>query len=62
MSWRKLKGKTISKVKLNPFNGGTGQAYNPEITFTDGTLLRFVVQETETGEYGVGLIVEVKNG
>ncbi len=54
-----LVGKTIDHVDLQPFdkdNGG-GTATDPVLRFTDGTSLRFVVQETEeTGDYGVSLI------
>jgi len=56
---RALLGKTIAHVDLHPFddaNGG-GIATDPVLTFTDGTSLRFLVQETEeTGDYGVSLV------
>ncbi|HTS01372.1 MAG TPA: hypothetical protein VMN04_02535 [Thermoanaerobaculia bacterium] len=53
-----LRGKTVARVVLSPFapsNGGE-LATDPAIYFTDGSCLRFVVQETEVGEYGVGLV------
>jgi len=59
-----LQGKTIAKVALFPFadsNGGT-VATDPVITFTDGTSLRFLTEETEFGEYGVALIYPAKPG
>ncbi len=60
---RALRGKTIASVALCPFdddNGG-GTATDPVITFTNGTALRFVVQETEeTGDYGVNLAYPAK--
>jgi hypothetical protein len=60
---RSLVGKTIARVELQPFdacNGG-GTATDPVVTFTDGTALRFLVQETEeTGDYGVQLAFPAK--
>ena len=51
-----LVGRTIVRVELNPFSderaGGAGVAYDPSLILDDGTLVRFVVQETEVGEYG----------
>lgn len=58
---RKLRGKTIKAIQLNPFDpcwaGHEGEAVtDPVIVFKDGTCLRFMVEETETGEYGVKLV------
>lgn len=62
---RALRGKTIARVALNPFdpNEEDGNAYPtdqpntaPVIWFTDGTCLRFVVEESEVSEYGVSLV------
>lgn len=54
-----LKGKTIARVALYPGQGPTGEyVTSPVITFTDGTTLRFVVEETEGSEYGVALVLE----
>lgn len=62
MKFHHLKGKRIKKACLNPWpDGRGGKAYSPHIVFEDGTILRFVVQETETGEYGVEPII-VKGG
>jgi hypothetical protein len=60
-----LKGKTIARVALYPFDPmrhGKADDYatSPVITFTDGTSLRFVVEETEGSEYGVALVLRDK--
>lgn len=53
-------GKTIARVEMNPFNaGGQGRgttAHDPEIFFTDGSSIRFITEETETGEYGTEIV------
>ena len=59
-----LKGKRIARVTLNAFDPNESDlpasrievATDPVVWFTDGTCLRFVVQETEVGKYGVELI------
>jgi hypothetical protein len=51
---RHLVGKKIVAFHANPWpdsRGGT--AHNPVIVLNDGTELHFVVEETNTGEYGV---------
>lgn len=49
-----VEGLRIVRVELNPFDDGRGgHAYNPVIVLADGSRLRFEVQETESGEYGV---------
>lgn len=60
---RQLRGKKISKVTLNPFDPMREGSFPadepvlaPRITFTDGSFLEFIVEETEFGEYGVDLI------
>lgn len=58
---RLLVGKTIKSIALCPFDPeqystSAEPATDPVILFTDGTSLRFLVEETEAGEYGVALI------
>ncbi len=49
-----VEGLRIVRVEMNPFDDGRGEhAYNPVIVLADGSRLRFDVQETESGEYGV---------
>ena len=61
----KLVGKTIAAVEMHPFRANPDcsvdrrMAHDPVITFTDGTKLRFVVQETEIGVYGVDLLISI---
>jgi hypothetical protein len=58
-----LKGKTIARVDLHPFDDGReGFTTDPCIHFTDGTFLRFVVHETEGCDYGVGIIYPARCG
>ncbi len=56
---RALKGRRIVSVKLHPFDPSNGQeaATDPVIMLDDGSILRFSVQETDVGEYGVELCV-----
>jgi hypothetical protein len=69
---RRLRGRRIVKIKLNPFDGAdrstglygeekTGvpreMSTNPEIFLDDGTIVRFHVEETNIGDYGVRLIL-----
>ena len=56
-----LRGKTIARVEMHGFDprtpGGSEElATDPVVRFTDGSCLRFLVQETDVGEYGVQLI------
>jgi len=54
-----LRDKKIRSVRFQPFaeaNGDKDPAMDPVIVFTDGSCMRFLVQETEVGEYGVKLI------
>ncbi len=55
-----LVGKTIARVELNPFDAERDErdspATDPVIVFTDGTCLRFQVEETDAADYGVALI------
>jgi hypothetical protein len=60
-----LRGKTIARVFFHPFDpnqdGSTtikDKVTDPEIVFTDGSRLRFSVEETEIGEYGVALSLD----
>lgn len=56
---RKVVGKRVKNIRLNPFSDGRKRtAYEPVIEFEDGTTMRFVVTETEVGEYGVCPIVD----
>jgi hypothetical protein len=53
-----LEGRTIARVDLRPFdNGRGGRAYDPVITLTSGEQVFFIVQETESLEYGVTVAV-----
>lgn len=50
-----FKGKVVKEIVLNAAwdNRRKEYYYNPQIIFTDGTLLGFSVQETDMGEYGI---------
>jgi len=51
-----LVGRRIDQIKLHPFDDMRGGiATDPTIQLDDGSVIQFVVQETETGEYGVKL-------
>ena len=51
-SW--LKGRKIAALELNPApNGRGGVAYDPVFVLDNGAEVSFLVQETDTGEYGV---------
>lgn len=55
---KRLRGRRIENIRLRPFSDGKGErAYDPEIILDNGSAIRFVVQETESGEYGVALVV-----
>lgn len=54
MKFQHLAGKRIKRALLNPFpDGRGGKAYSPSLLMEDGTIVRFSVQETDVGEYGV---------
>jgi len=61
----RLVGLTIVAVDLRPFNpnmldtGDLRPAFDPIITFSDGSRITFMVQETEVGEYGVEIMRHV---
>ena len=58
-SLRRLVGRKIVKIRLNPFRDGRGSnsvAHSPTILLDDGTILRFYVQETDVGECGIGIV------
>ena len=62
---RLLIGKTIKSIALCPFEPlldatSDEPATDPVILFTDGTTLRFLVEETEVGEYGIHLIAPAR--
>lgn len=51
---RQLVGRTIVGFDPCPFDDGRGGiAHDPVILLDDGSRLRFVVEETDVGEYGV---------
>lgn len=52
-----FKGKIVKEIVLNAAwdSGRKAYYYNPRIVFTDGTVLKFYVQETDVGDYGIGL-------
>lgn len=61
MRFQDLRGRKVKRALLNPHSDGRGGvAYDPAIVFEDGTLVRFVVQETDTGEYGIEPVVFTK--
>lgn len=57
---RWIVGKTVAKVEMNSFEAAPDVnrrlAHDPRVTFTDGSSIRFVTQETEVGEYGVEIV------
>lgn len=54
VSERQLVGRRIIKFSPCPFSDGRGgTAHDPVITLDDGSRLTFIVEETDTGEYGV---------
>ena len=54
VSAREIVGKTIVAIDHHLFaDGKGGRAGCPEITLSDGSVLYFVVEETEIGDYGV---------
>lgn len=56
MTWdkRKVIGRRIVDVELRSFpDGRGGRAHAPQIILDNGRAIRFVVEETEHGEYGV---------
>ena len=60
-----LRGKTIARVILHPFDRGDAQgvrapATHPTLIFTDGSRMRFDTQETESGVYGTRLVYPAK--
>jgi hypothetical protein len=65
---KRLVGRTIVAFELRPFQA-TDEAVtkrvewatDPRIRLDDGTVVQFVTQETEIGEYGVRVVVSAKN-
>ena len=54
-----LVGKTIARIELNPFERGDPEGTictQPVITFTDGSRITLMTEETEVGEYGTALL------
>ena len=60
---RQLVGRKILDFRRCQFADGRGGiAYDPEIILDNGTAIRFVVQETDVGEYGVLLVLASNQG
>jgi hypothetical protein len=58
---RRVIGRRIVDVELRAFpNGKGGQTFNPQIILDNGRALRFIVEETEVGEYGVRPVLTSK--
>lgn len=61
---RHLIGRTIVDVDMRPFRArpdGTGQVcHDPVLKLDNGRRVWFVAEETETGEYGVGICITNK--
>jgi hypothetical protein len=58
---KKLRGKKLARLTVNIFETGQDQhplTCSPKLHFADGTVLRFVVNETEHGEYGLELVLD----
>ena len=56
-----LVGRRIVRVRLNPFaDGRGGWAYQPAIYLDNGTVVSFMTDETEIGEYGTQLLYATK--
>lgn len=56
---RWIKGKTVTSVSMTPRSDGRahGSVYHqPEITFSDGSSITFITEETEVGEYGTDIV------
>ena len=54
-----LKGKTVLKVEMNPYDAGSARhrvAHNPRIYFTDGSSIAFTTEETEGSDYGTDIV------
>mgnify|MGYP001582537152 CR=1 FL=1 len=49
-------GKTVASVDMQPYDDGRGgTAHDPVITFTDGSSIRFQIEDTE-GAMGVDIL------
>lgn len=63
---RWLVGKVIAKVEMGPFDGWPDDdhkvCHSPIITFTDGSSIRFVTEETDLGEYGTDIVYSKRGG
>jgi hypothetical protein len=52
-----IEGKTVASCRTNPEDDGKGGTFHrPAITFTDGSSIRFVTEETEVGDYGTEIV------
>lgn len=61
----RLEGRTIARVEVSVFNPERageprGRAHDWRLVLDDGTRVWFTVEETETGEYGVDLMLSKK--
>jgi len=55
-------GRTITQLEMNPFDdlrGGT--AHNPVFVLDNGARLRFLTEETDTGDYGTEIVYHKPN-
>lgn len=54
---KEIVDKRIVGFHLNPFRDGrSGITHDPTIVPEDGSWLRFVVEKTDTGEYGIAIV------
>ena len=58
---RKIVGVRWNKFRSHPDTNPNATAGAPHIILDNGSVLRFVVQETEVGEYGVDLAMTKAN-
>lgn len=55
---KRLRGRRIVKVLQRPFDDDRGgKATDPMIVLDDGSHIAFVVQETDSSEYGVKIVL-----
>jgi hypothetical protein len=59
-SAKSLVGRKIVSFEPNPFpDGRGGTAHAPVLFLDDGTILRFVVKETDVGDYGIRIVASL---
>lgn len=56
---QRLKNRKIVNIKMNKFKTGRGNetSTDPHIYLDDGSFIWFVVEETDTGDYGIALCI-----